>query len=390
MRFFHLSDLHIGKQLHHYNLKEEQKHILEEIVVYAKDIHPDAIVIAGDIYDKSIPSAEAVTIFDDFLTKLAAITPEIPVLIISGNHDSAERLQYAAGFLKKHQIYVAGNPPVTPGDYLQKTVLQDEHGSVNFYLLPFIKPSYVRNVSETAPESYTEAVEMLLQREEIDYNERNVLVSHQFFTRGNEAPETCDSERISVGGIDNVDISVISKFDYAALGHIHKSQKVGEEHIRYCGTMLKYSVSEAEHTKVLTMVEIGEKGTAPVITELSLHPLRDVKKKKGFLHEIMEQASERDRLDYVSITLTDEGELYRPKDQLEKYYEHILEIRIDNTRTRNQLLQDEETIEAESPFEAFENFFYEMQGRQMEEEEVLFMKHIFDEVKEGTGCGQSE
>ena len=297
MRFFHLSDLHIGKQLHHYNLKEDQRHILGEIIDYARDIHPDAIVIAGDVYDKSIPSAEAVTIFDDFLTDLAAVTPTIPVLIISGNHDSAERLQYASGFLKKHQIYVAGNAPAVPEDYLQKVVLSDEHGAVNFYLLPFIKPSYVRNVSETVPESYTEAVDMLLQREKINYSERNVLVSHQFFTKGNETPETCESERISVGGIDNVDISVIQKFDYAALGHIHKAQRVGEEHIRYCGTMLKYSVSEADHTKSLIMVEIGEKGMEPVITALPLHPLRDVKKKKGQLHEVMEHASESDRQD---------------------------------------------------------------------------------------------
>ena len=390
MKFFHLSDLHIGKQLHHYNLKEDQKHLLGEIAEYARKLRPDAIVIAGDIYDKSIPSAEAVTIFDEFLTELAEIEPEIPVLIISGNHDSAERLQYAAGFLKKHQIFVAGNVPAEKDEYLQKVTLHDEHGAVNFYLLPCMKPSYVRNVADNAPESYTEAVDMILSRENINVSERNVLVSHQFYTKGNELPETCDSERISVGGIDNVDTSAVSQFDYVALGHIHKLQRVGAEHIRYCGTMLKYSVSEADHTKVLTMVELKEKNAAPIITNYPLHPLRDVKKKKGTLEEIIKQATESDTKDYVSITLTDETELYRPKDQLEKYYEHILEIRIDNTRTRNQLLQEEEGIRNESPLDAFCNFFHEMQGRKMDEAELKFMQEIFENVKEGTECDQSE
>ena len=382
MRFFHLSDLHIGKHLHYYNLKEDQKHILSEIISYAKELRPDAIVIAGDIYDKSVPSAEAVAIFDDFLTELSDIRPAIPVLVISGNHDSPERLQYAGGILKKNQIHMAGSVPRTSEEYLKRVIIEDEFGEAAFYLLPFMKPSYVRNVSEEVPESYTEAVKMILEREKIDFTKRNVLVSHQFYTGGGEKPETCDSEIISVGGIDNVDTQVVENFDYVALGHIHGAQTVGAKHIRYCGTPLKYSVSEANHGKCLTMVTLKEKGTEPEITKLPLHPLRDVKKKTGTLQEILLQADGNDKKDYVSITLTDEVEPYRPKDQLESVYERILEVRIDNSRTRNKLLETEEEEIALNPFEAFSKFFEEMQAREMQAEEIAFMQKIFEQEEE--------
>lgn len=383
MRFFHLSDLHIGKQLHHYNLKEDQKHILGEIVSYAKEYHPDAVVIAGDIYDKSVPSAEAVTVFDDFLTDLAEITPAIPVMIISGNHDSPERLQYASRILSKYHVYMSGNVPRTKEEHLTMMTLEDEYGQVNFYLLPFMKPSYVRNVFEEVPESYTDAVKMILEREAVDITKRNVLVSHQFYTNGGEKPETCDSEVISIGGIDNVDIKAVDKFDYVALGHIHRAQKVGGPHIRYCGTMLKYSVSETEHEKCLTMVTLKEKMEEPEVTKLPLHPLHDVIKKRGKLADILGEATENDRENYVSITLTDEVDPYRPKEQLENVYERILEIRIDNTRTRSKMIKDDEEEVSMDPVEAFAGFFAEMQGRELTEEEVSFMQNIFEQEKEG-------
>ena len=382
MRFFHLSDLHIGKHLHHYNLKEDQKHILNEIVFYAKELHPDAIVIAGDVYDKSVPSAEAVTIFDDFLTDLSEIVPAIPVMIISGNHDSPERLQYASRILSKYHVHMSGNVPRTKEEHLTTLTLEDEYGKVNFYLLPFMKPSHVRNIFEEAPDSYTEAVKMILEREDIEIAERNVLISHQFYTCGGEKPETCDSEVISVGGIDNVDVSAVDKFDYVALGHIHGAQVVGNSHIRYCGTPLKYSVSEVNHDKHLTLVTLNAKGEEPKVTKLPLHPLRDVKKKKGMLTDILSEAAGADAQDYVSITLTDEIEPYRPKEQLENVYEKILEIRIDNARTRNKLLISDEEDIALDPAETFAKFFMEMQGRELKEEEILFMQNIFNQEKE--------
>ena len=382
MRFFHLSDLHIGKHLHHYNLKEDQKHILGEIISYAKEFHPDAIVIAGDIYDKSVPSAEAVTIFDDFLTEISAIEPVIPIMIISGNHDSPERLQYVSRILSKYNVHMAGNVPRTKEEYLNKVTLNDEFGEVIFYLLPFMKPTYVRNVFEEAPETYTEAVKQIIDREHIDVSKRNILVSHQFFTNGNQKPETCDSETISVGGIDNVDIEAVKTFDYVALGHIHRAQKVGNEHIRYCGTPLKYSVSEAEHEKYLTLVTLKEKGAEPEIVQLPLHPLHDVRKLKGKLSEILEGVCKENCKDYVSITLTDEVESYRPKEQLENVYERILELRIDNTRTRNKLMDVEEEEISLNPLEAFAGFFEEIQGRVLTQDEVVYMQKIIDQKED--------
>ena len=381
MQFFHLSDLHIGKQLHHYNLKEDQKTVLGEVVDYARELHPDAILIAGDIYDKSVPSAEAVTVFDEFLTDISMITPTIPVLLISGNHDSAERLRYSAGFLKKHQIYLAGSAPKTKDEWMEKVTLTDEYGTVNIYLLPFLKPSYVRNVFDEAPESYSDAVKMLIERENIDWSERNILVSHQFYT-GSTMPETCDSETISVGGIDNVDVSAVEDFDYVALGHLHGKQSVKESHIRYPGTLLKYSVSEFGHEKTLTMVTLGAKGSEAEIREFPIHPLRDVKKKKGCLADILAEEAGGKCDDYVSITLTDEIDPYRPKEQLEKVYSRILEVRMDNQRTRKKMSEFEEELTMKDPFEAFEDFYEEMQGRPLEDEELEFMRTIFEQAGE--------
>lgn len=388
MKFFHLSDLHIGKQLHHYSLKEDQRVILGEVISYARSIHPDAVVIAGDIYDRTVPSAEAVAVFDWFLTQLSKITPAMPVLIISGNHDSAERLEYGAGILNRCKIHLAGSAPEDETERIQKVTLEDPYGEVDFYLLPFLKPSYVRNVfREEPPETYTEAVRRLLGREEIDYkNRRNVLVSHQFYTGKEDTlevyPATCDSETFSVGGIENVDIRAVKDFDYAALGHLHGPQNIVSPHIRYCGTLLKYSVSECEHEKSLTVVTLGGKGEQPLIECMPLHPMRDIKKKTGKLKDIIEQAAEDERGDYISVTLTDEVDPYKPKEQLEKVFDHILEIRVDNHRTRTRLKELDEELTMKDPLENFADFYQEMQGKKLEEEELQMMMEIFGQVKE--------
>lgn len=380
MKFFHLSDLHIGKQLHHYNLKEDQEAILREVVSYAEKERPDAIMIAGDIYDKPVPSAEAVAVFDAFLTQLSELRPMIPVLLISGNHDSAQRLDYASLILSRYQIHVAGTLPKTEEERLKKITFSDSYGEVDVYLLPFLKPSYVRQLFlEHPPESYTEAVESMLKRERIDAkNRRNVLVSHQFYTGTGTVLQGCDSETVTVGGLDNVDTCVVEQFDYVALGHLHSPQNVGSQRIRYCGTLLKYSVSEAEHQKSITVVTLGEKGTPPKVELLPLHPLRDVKKKRGTLEEILREAKEEEREDYISITLTDEQEPYQPKEQLRQVYERILEVRIDNTRTRKQLSEEEEIPIQTDPLAVFADFYQEMQGRSMNEEEWEIMKRIYD------------
>lgn len=384
MKFFHLSDLHIGKQLHRYNLKEDQQVILKEVITYAKELRPDAIVIAGDIYDKSVPSAEAVNVFDEFLTDLSEITPEIPILIISGNHDSPDRLKYASEILKRHHIYLAGNVPERPEEHIEKVTLHDAYGEVNFYLLPFMKPAYVKNIFvDGTPETYSDAVKEIIKREKIDYKDkRNVLVSHQFYVGEKaESPETCDSEVFSVGGIDNVDIGSVKEFDYVALGHLHGAQCIGKPEIRYCGTLLKYSVSESTQNKSLTVVTLKAKGEKPKIENYPLHPLRDVRKKKGTLDEIIKEAQETEKDDYISITLTDEIDPYKPKEQLERIFSHILEIRVDNQRTRTKLKEMDEELVMKDPFTSFAEFYKEMQGREMNGEEETIMKEIFDKAK---------
>lgn len=384
MKFFHLSDLHIGKQLHRYNLKEDQQVILKEVITYAKELRPDAIVIAGDIYDKSVPSAEAVNVFDEFLTDLSEITPEIPILIISGNHDSPDRLKYASEILKRHHIYLAGNVPERPEEHIEKVTLHDAYGEVNFYLLPFMKPAYVKNIFvDGTPETYSDAVKEIIKWEKIDYKDkRNVLVSHQFYVGEKaESPETCDSEVFSVGGIDNVDIGSVKEFDYVALGHLHGAQCIGKPEIRYCGTLLKYSVSESTQNKSLTVVTLKAKGEKPEIENYPLHPLRDVRKKKGTLDEIIKEAQETEKDDYISITLTDEIDPYKPKEQLERIFSHILEIRVDNQRTRTKLKEMDEELVMKDPFTSFAEFYKEMQGREMNGEEETIMKEIFDKAK---------
>ena len=384
MKFFHLSDLHIGKQLHRYNLKEDQQVILKEVITYAKELRPDAIVIAGDIYDKSVPSAEAVNVFDEFLTDLSEITPEIPILIISGNHDSPDRLKYASEILKRHHIYLAGNVPERPEEHIEKVTLHDVYGEVDFYLLPFMKPAYVKNIFvDGTPETYSDAVKEIIKREKIDYKDkRNVLFSHQFYVGEKaESPETCDSEVFSVGGIDNVDIGSVKEFDYVALGHLHGAQCIGKPEIRYCGTLLKYSVSESTQNKSLTVVTLKAKGEKPEIENYPLHPLRDVRKKKGTLDEIIKEAQETEKDDYISITLTDEIDPYKPKEQLERIFSHILEIRVDNQRTRTKLKEMDEELVMKDPFTSFAEFYKEMQGREMNGEEETIMKEIFDKAK---------
>ena len=384
MKFFHLSDLHIGKQLHRYNLKEDQQVILKEVITYAKELRPDAIVIAGDIYDKSVPSAEAVNVFDEFLTDLSEITPEIPILIISGNHDSPDRLKYASEILKRHHIYLAGNVPERPEEHIEKVTLHDAYGEVDFYLLPFMKPAYVKNIFvDGTPETYSDAVKEIIKREKIDYKDkRNVLVSHQFYVGEKaESPETCDSEVFSVGGIDNVDIGSVKEFDYVALGHLHGAQCIGKPEIRYCGTLLKYSVSESTQNKSLTVVTLKAKGEKPEIENYPLHPLRDVRKKKGTLDEIIKEAQETEKDHYISITLTDEIDPYKPKEQLERIFSHILEIRVDNQRTRTKLKEMDEELVMKDPFTSFAEFYKEMQGREMNGEEETIMKEIFDKAK---------
>lgn len=383
MKLFHISDLHIGKQLHYYNLKDLQIEILCQIVEMAKEHRPDVILIAGDIYDKSIPSGEAYEIFDKFLNGLADITPSIPVLIIAGNHDNAMRLKFASSFLEKNNIHISVLPPQNKEEYLKKITLHDQYGTVNFYMLPFTKPSYVRNLfEEGTTEDYNSAVKAVIERENIDITERNVLIAHQFFISDTTEPEKCDSEAtyISVGGIDSVNIDCIRIFDYVALGHIHGAQCIGENYIRYSGTPLKYSVSEEHHHKGITVVTLGKKNTPPEYNQIPLCTSHDVRSITGTLGQVIAEATNENRSDYVSITLTDEEGLYRPKDQLDEHYDNILEVKIENKRTQSRLENVKDIEEILYPIDAFLEFYQIINNQPASAVEEELMTEIISEI----------
>ena len=287
MKFFHLSDLHIGKHLFYYSLLEDQKYVFHQILEAAKEEQPDAVLLCGDIYDKTIPSAEAVSLFDWFLTELKETLPKALLLIIAGNHDSGERLEFARELLGKEGVFIAGLPPREADEKIRKVTMTDSAGEVCFYLLPFTKPSHLRKkYEEEKIDSYEDAVKKLLEEEEIDTTKRNVLLSHQFYLSGGSEPLTCDSEIRMAGGIDEIDTRLLEDFDYVALGHIHRAQRIGKRQCYYSGTPLKYSVSEASHEKSFQIVELGEKGQEPVVRKKQLKPLRELCVLRGTLQEV--------------------------------------------------------------------------------------------------------
>lgn len=385
MKIFHIADLHIGKQLNYYNLKENQEDILNQIVEKMEEYRPDVLLIAGDVFDKSMPSGEAYGLFDSFLNKASALRPAIPICIIAGNHDSPERLNYASSFMEKHQVYISVMPPQREDEYLKKVVLEDEFGPVNIYLLPFTKPGFVRPLfPEMDISDYETAVRMLLEREKIDAAQRNVLVSHQFYQSSGWETATCDSEQVllSIGGLDRIDISVLKDFDYVALGHLHGPQKIKEEHIRYAGSPLKYSVSEERHHKSITMVTLREKGTKPEIELIPLKARQDVRSERGTLKEILARTEESGRHDFISVTVTDENEPYRMKEMLREVYDYLLEIRVDNARTRKRLEITSERQENLTPMEAFRAFYEDVGKSPLTEAEELLLEKMFDQLTE--------
>ena len=381
MKLFHLSDLHIGKQLHHYNLAAEQRKTLAQIVAFAKSEHPDAILIAGDIYDTPVPSAEAVSVFDAFLSALCEIEPQIAVMIIAGNHDSARRIDFASSILAKHEVYIAGLPPMQEGETIRRVTLADGYGEVDFYLLPFVRPSMVKPILGTDENgvsfSYDETVRRLLARESINTTERNVLVTHQFYLPAGklaEEIERMDSETRTVGNIDQIRTDMLEPFDYVAMGHIHKPMQVGAKQYVYCGTPLACSVSEAGQEKGIRMVELKEKGAEPKITVLPLVPLRQVRVVKGSLTEVLQQACE----DYVTIILTDRVDLdvIDLQERLHAAFPYLLEIRREGLRTVSyERQQTEEAVR--NPYELCSGFFQEL-----DEEEKRLLRDVLQTVQE--------
>lgn len=379
MKFFHLSDLHIGLKLMNRDLRENQEYILNKIVEAAGREKPDAVVIAGDIYDKAVPSAEAVEVFDRFLERLTEAVPEAVIMMISGNHDSAPRVNCFRNVLSRQKVYMIGQPPRTETEYIEKVALQDAYGNVNFYLLPFVKPSMVKQVVGVDENgnnlSYNETLHRLIGREKIDENDRNVLVSHQFYLpvgRKADEIERMESEIRTVGNIDEVSADVLEIFDYAALGHIHKSMKVGGENWRYCGTPLACSVSEAQQQKGIIMVEMGTKGEVKT-TVLPLEPLHQVKVVKGTLEEVLEESC----ADYVTVILTDKADLdvIDMQERIRLAFTNLLEIRRENQRKVNYIrtLQTQELLD---PYELCCSFL-----KGLDEEEKMILQDVLHTVQ---------
>ena len=382
MKFFHLSDLHIGLKLMNRDLREEQMDILRQVTDLAREEQPDVVVIAGDIYDKAVPAAEAVEVFDSFITELKRAVPEAEMMLISGNHDSGLRLNCFREILDEQKVHMIGLPPRREEEYIEKVTLQDEFGPVNFYLLPFVKPSMVKQivgVDENGNNlSYDATLHKLIAREEVNTTERNVLVSHQFYLpvgENAESVERMDSEIRTVGNIDAVASDVLEAFDYAALGHIHKPMKVGSELYRYCGTPLACSVSEAGQQKGVIMVEIGEKDskTSVKITVLPLKPLREVRIIKGSLEEVLAQACE----DFVTVILTDRVELdiMDMQDRIRMAFPYLLEIRREVLRKADyseQLMVEKE----QDPFELCCSFL-----KDLDDEEKTILRDVIHTVQ---------
>ncbi len=381
MRFFHLSDLHLGIKLYEHDLLKDQKAILDEIVALTRQYQPDAVVFAGDIYDRSVPPVEAVALFDDFMTQLRAALPNGEIMLISGNHDSAQRLDVFRSELSDRGIHMIGNPPMQKGETIERVTLTDDFGAVNFYLLPFVRPGMVRNVAGKKENgdnlSYPEAFAGLLALSPLNPDERNVLVSHQFFLPdGGDAAniERAENEVKQVGNVDAIPASLIADFDYAALGHIHKPMKVGSETLRYCGTPMPYSLSEENQQKGILMVEMGAKGDVQT-TVLPLHPVHQVRKLRATREALLSGASE----DFVSICVTDAEatEMVGLRELLRAKYPNLLELRREREETV-ELAALQERTETLSPYELCLQFA----GERLNAEEKALLTEVMNAMKE--------
>ena len=380
MKWIHLSDLHLGKRVNGFSMVEDQAYILKEILEIVRREEPQGVLIAGDVYDKTVPSAEAVGMLDDFLVSLSWLGPQ--VFLISGNHDSPERLAFGGRLMEQSGVHLA---PVYDGNPCRFT-LQDAYGPVDVFLLPFLKPVHVRRFfPEETIESYTDALRVAIDHLGVEEGRRNVLVTHQFVT----GAARCESEELSVGGSDNVDASVFAPFDYVALGHIHGPQQVGKPTIRYCGTPLKYSFSEANHEKSVTVVEMEEKGNVSIRT-IPLTPLRDLREIRGSYEEVTLRDFYKGkdfREDYLHIILTDEEDVPDGAAKLRLIYPNLMKLSYDNRRTQNQAQWEEMgPTEEKSPLAMLEEFYEKQNGQPMQETQRSFALGLMEEIWEDEPC----
>ena len=375
MKLFHLSDLHLGKRLKEISLIEDQEYILKKILTAAGSEKPDGILIAGDVYDRSIPSEEAMKLWDDFLVSLAE--KKIPVFVVSGNHDSAIRLSDHSELVEAAGIHFS---PVYDGT-VKRIALEAGGEKVYIHMLPFVKPAIVKSFFPGEEiNDYTDACRVALSKADVDSSVTNILMAHQFVT----GAERCDSEEVVVGGLDNVNASVFDDFDYVALGHIYGKQYIGRKTVRYCGTPLKYSFSEKNHHKSITVVNI--KGKEITLDEIPLDPLHDLREIKGTYEELTDKKNyeNTDTDDYIHAILTDENDVIDAMGKLRVIYPNIMQLTYDNTRTkeRNEI-SGVENIEEKTPLELFMELFEKQNNAPMAEEQMKFITECIDKVWEG-------
>lgn len=379
MKFLHLADLHIGKNILEQSLIEDQIYMLEEITKKIKEEEIDAVLISGDIYDRSVPSSEAVNLLDNFLNSLIKEL-KVKVFIIAGNHDSKERLNFGSKIFENDGLYICANYE----GKLKKVQLEDEYGKINIYMLPYIKPVEVKRYFEDEEiESYNQAVNKIIEKEEINQDERNIILSHQFVTAGANEPERSDSETLYLGGTENVDVSNYDKFDYVALGHIHGPQRIGRDTARYAGTMLKYSFSEVNQKKSLTIVEIKESVEYKLIP---LKPLRDMRVIKGPIEELIKEENYKgtNREDYIRAIITNEEPVYDAIGQIRRVYPNVLRLDFENSRMAHNIennISNIENINKKSEIELFDEFFKFQNNQGLNEIQKEIMQEIIKEVK---------
>lgn len=375
MKIMHLSDLHIGKKVNEYSMLQDQIYILKEILHIIDDEKVETVIIAGDVYDRSLPPNEALELFDEFLYQLSS--RNVNVFVISGNHDSPERISYGGRMMTENKIFLS---PVYDGN-VKPITLKDDYGEVNFYLLPFVRPADIRRYfPDENIENYTDAVKVAIDNMNVDFSERNILVTHQFVT----GAELSESEDIIVGGTDNVSGEVFDGFDYVALGHIHREQTVGKDNIRYCGTPLKYSFSEAKNIKSVTILDFNDKGNIEY-SKIPLTPFRDMREIRGTYYELTLKSSyeSTNTEDYLHITLTDEEDIPDAIGKLRSIYPNIMKLDYDNLRTRGSGTVDAiENIESKSPFELFADLFKQQNNQDMSEEQEEIMRNLIDKIWE--------
>ena len=379
MKILHLADLHLGKVIQEQSLLEDQKYMLNEIIKKLQEENVETILISGDVYDRSIPQTDAIDLLDYFLNILIKDLKK-QVFIISGNHDSKERLGFGNKIFENEGLFISSKYE----GKIKKVELQDEYGKLNIYMLPFIKPIEVKKYFDDESLSYDETIKKIIEKEDIDESQRNIILTHQFVTAIGEEVERTESEVLTLGGTDNVDISNYNKFDYVAIGHVHRPQKIGRDTARYAGTMLKYSFSEVNHKKTMPIIDFKEKGNID-IKLVELKPLRDMREIKGPIEKLIENYEEENANDYIRAIITNEEPVYDAIGQIRKIYPNVLKLEVQNSKIMSNIefkTENLQKVKSKSEIELFNEFYKFQNNIELNEEQINLIQEIVKEIKE--------